>query len=77
MMLASELASAACIAASFGMPCSGSIHASAATSTRPPPMPSRPARMPATTPSTGNIHTPSKPHLDVVSIYRDVQPAWV
>src|SRR5690606_23463833 len=53
-MLASELARAACIAASCGTPNSGSIHASAAMITRPPPMPSRPASRPAARPSKGN-----------------------
>ncbi len=52
--LASELARAACMDASGGMPNSGSIHASAAMITRPPPMPSSPASTPATRPSSGN-----------------------
>jgi hypothetical protein len=51
-MLAIELASAACIAASAGTPCRGSSQASAATSTRPPPMPSKPASTPAHAPSS-------------------------
>src|SRR5690554_5780832 len=50
-MLPSELASAACIAASLGTPYCGSSQASEATSTSPPPMPSSPARTPTRAPS--------------------------
>src|SRR5690606_11763017 len=64
-MLASELASAACIAASCGIPNSGSIHARAAMITRPPPMPSRPASRPAARPSSGK---PRYIHGDTVRL---------
>ena len=49
-MLASAVARATCTACSAGTPWVGSSHTSAATSTSPPPMPSRPASTPATAP---------------------------
>src|SRR5690606_3067587 len=61
-MLASELASAACIAASAGTPCSGSSQASAATSTSPPPIPSSPAITPAQAPSNRNTSSADSAH---------------
>jgi len=65
-MQASEVASAMCMTCTVGAPTKGKVNAKAATMIMPPPIPNKPARKPAITP-TNTQNTESMNSIDIVT----------